>query len=33
MDDIQRELREKAGRIRQHAGFFDWPMKDTKELG
>ena len=33
MDDIERELIEKARRVRPHAGFFDWPVKETKELG
>ena len=27
---IERELRDRARRVRPHAGFFDWPVKETK---
>ena len=28
-----RDLPEKVRRIRPHANFFDWPVRETKELG
>jgi hypothetical protein len=34
MDEFdEREFLEKARKIRPHAGFFDWPVKETKEVG
>lgn len=35
MDEFEfdvREFLEKARKVRPHAGFFDWPVKETKEL-
>src|SRR5438552_16476131 len=32
-DELERKCRERARKVRRHAGFFDWPDKEIKELG
>jgi hypothetical protein len=33
MENIEREMLEKARKVRPHASYFEWPNKQTKELG
>ena len=32
-DELERKCRERARKVRRHAGFFDWHDKEIKELG